>query len=71
MQNIKKVAQEIKEQNGNDKLSNKDLLLYIIKRLDDLENEYGKTRAKVSKLEGIIGIFGVILTGILLKITIL
>ena len=34
---IKKIAEEYKSINGNSSYSNKDLLWYIIKRLDDLE----------------------------------
>jgi hypothetical protein len=68
MKNIKQAVKKVKEETEGDKLTNKDLLLYIIKRLDDLDAEYGRTKAKVAQLEGVIGIISVLLSGIILKL---
>ena len=48
MKDIKKIADEYKNQNGNSKYTNKDLLWYIIKRLDDLERSDSSQDAKIA-----------------------
>jgi hypothetical protein len=68
MKNIKQAVKKVKEETEGDKLTNKDLLLYIIKRLDDLDTEYGGTKAKVAQLEGVIGILSVLLSSVILKL---
>jgi hypothetical protein len=68
MKNIKQAVKKVKEETEGDKLTNKDLLLYIIKRLDDLDAEYGGTKAKVAQLEGMVGILSILLSGVILKL---
>jgi len=68
MKNIKQAVKKVKEETEGDKLTNKDLLLYIIKRLDDLDTEYGGTKAKVAQLEGMVGILSILLSGVILKL---
>ena len=36
MKNIKQVAKKYRDKNGNEKITNKDLLFYILSRLDDI-----------------------------------
>ena len=36
---IKKIAEQYKNENGNNRISNKDILFYLIKRIDDLEKK--------------------------------
>lgn len=38
-EDIKRIAEEMRKQNGNARITNKDLLFYIIHRLDKLEDE--------------------------------
>ena len=51
MKNIKKVAKEYKEKNGNSRISNKDLLFYILSRLDDIEKTNAKQDTWISSVE--------------------
>ena len=44
MSKIKERASKIKNANGNDKITQKDLLFYIIGRLDDIENELSESK---------------------------
>jgi len=43
---IKKIAKKYMEQNGNEKISNKELLFYVISKFDTLENRVTKTETK-------------------------
>lgn len=45
MSNIKERAKEIKSQNGNETITQKDLLFYIVGRLDDIENELSESKS--------------------------
>jgi len=51
MKDIKKIAKGYKEKNGNDKISNKDLLFYILSRLDDIEHGDSEQDKKITKIE--------------------
>jgi len=51
MKDIKKIAKGYKEKNGNDKISNKDLLFYILSRLDDIEHGDSEQDRKITKIE--------------------
>lgn len=46
MKNIKKIAEEYKSRNGNDKITNKELLWFVISKFDDLENRVTKTEER-------------------------
>jgi hypothetical protein len=61
MKDIKKVANKYKEENGNDKLTQKDLLFYIIARLDDLEKSDSKQNQEIAKNKIKINIFWITL----------
>ena len=50
MRNIKKVAKEYREKNGNDKITNKELLWFVISKFDTLENRVSKTETKVKMM---------------------
>ena len=46
MKDIKKIAEEYKNRNGNDKITNKELLWFVISKFDDLENRVTKTEER-------------------------
>lgn len=46
MKNIKKIAKEYRDKNGNEKITNKELLWFVISKFDDLENRVTKTETK-------------------------
>ena len=46
MKNIKKVAKEYREKNGNEKITNKELLWFVISKFDNLENRVSKTETR-------------------------
>ena len=73
MKNIKKIVKEYKAENGNEKISNKDLLFYILSRLDDIEHgdsEQDKEITKIKTRQNLsmwflgfaLGIVGIVLT---------
>ena len=43
MKDIKKIAKEYREQNGNERITNKELLWFVISKFDNLENRVTKT----------------------------
>jgi hypothetical protein len=45
MKDIKKIAKEYREQNGNERITNKELLWYMIGEFDDLKTRVTKTEA--------------------------
>lgn len=61
MLGIKEKAKKVKNQNGNSSITQKDLLFYIIGRLDDLEDELSKDREEVIKVKTQIKIFWILL----------
>lgn len=61
MKDIKKVANEYKEKNGNTRLTNKDLLFYIVSRLDKLEESDSEQDKEIAKNKIKIQIFWIIL----------
>lgn len=61
MKDIKKVANEYKEKNGNTRLTNKDLLFYIVARLDKLEESDSEQDKEIAKNKIKIQIFWIIL----------
>ncbi len=46
MKNIKKVAKEYREKNGNEKITNKELLWFVVAKFDTLENRITKTETR-------------------------
>ena len=46
MSNIRKIAKEYRDKNGNEKISNKELLFYVIAKFDKLEERITKTETK-------------------------
>ena len=44
--NIKQIAKEYKDKNGNDRITNKDLLWFVISKFDTLENRITKTETR-------------------------
>jgi len=46
MKNIKKVAKEYREKNGNEKITNKELLWFVVAKFDALENRITKTETR-------------------------
>ena len=46
MKNIRKVAKEYREKNGNEKITNKELLWFVISKFDALENRITKTETR-------------------------
>ena len=46
MKNIKKVAKEYREKNGNGKITNKELLWFVVAKFDTLENRITKTETR-------------------------
>jgi hypothetical protein len=67
MENIKKVVEEYKEQNGNANLTTKDLLFYIITRIDKIEEIQYNNKAKVYRIDGTLSIICVLVAGIIIK----
>lgn len=43
---IKKIAEKCKQENGNDKITNKELLWYMISEFDDLKTRVTRTETK-------------------------
>jgi len=58
---IKKRAEEVRSTNGNDKITQKDLLFYIVGRLDDLEEKVQTYDKDVTKIKTQIKIFWILL----------
>jgi len=50
MKNIKEIAKEYKEKNGNEKITNKELLWFVVAKFDTLENRITKTETKVKMM---------------------
>jgi len=50
MKNIKEIAKEYKEKNGNEKITNKELLFYILARFDEYEKVNATQDIKISIL---------------------
>ena len=46
MKDIKKVAKEYREKNGNEKITNKELLWFVVAKFDTLENRITKTETR-------------------------
>ena len=46
MKNIKKDAKEYREKNGNEKITNKELLWFVVAKFDALENRITKTETR-------------------------
>ena len=46
MRNIKKIAKEYKNKNGNEKITNKELLWYMIGEFDELKGRVTKTETR-------------------------
>ena len=46
MKDIKKVAKEYREKNGNEKITNKELLWFVVAKFDALENRITKTETR-------------------------
>ncbi len=46
MKNIRKVAKEYREKNGNEKITNKELLWFVVAKFDTLENRITKTETR-------------------------
>ena len=46
MANIRKIAKIYKEKNGNEKITNKELLWFVISKFDTLENRITKTETR-------------------------
>ena len=46
MKDIRKVAKEYREKNGNDKITNKELLWFVVAKFDTLENRITKTETR-------------------------
>ena len=67
MDDIKKVVEEYKEQNGNANLTTKDLLFYIIARIDKIEEIQYNNKAKVYRIDGTLSIICVLVAGIVIK----
>ena len=47
MKNIKKIAKEYEEKNGNTNITNKELLWFMISKFDKLEIRVTKTETKL------------------------
>jgi len=58
-EDIQKIAAEYRSKYGN--ATNKDLLFYLLKRLDDLDNEVNDTKTQTEKNKLSIKIFYVLL----------
>jgi hypothetical protein len=67
MSDIKKVVEEYKAQNGNANLTMKDLLFYIVARIDKLEEVQYNNKAKVARIDGTISVLCVLVAGIIIK----
>lgn len=46
MRNIKKIAKEYKDKNGNERITNKELLWFMIGEFDDLKTRVTKTETR-------------------------
>ena len=46
MRDIKKIAKEYKNKNGNEKITNKELLWYMIGEFDELKDRVTKTETR-------------------------
>jgi len=46
MKDIKRIAKEYKEKNGNEKITNKELLWYMIGEFDELKTRVTKTETR-------------------------
>ena len=58
---IKERAEALKKLNGNKQVSNKDLLFYIIGRVDDLEDKLELYDKEVTKIRTQVKVFWIIL----------
>lgn len=58
---IKEVATKYRSENGNDSITQKDLLFYIIARLDDLEKQDSEQDNKIEKNRIKINLFWILL----------
>jgi len=58
---IKERAEALKKLNGNKQVSNKDLLFYIIGRVDDLEDKLELYDKEVTKIKTQVKIFWIVL----------
>ena len=58
---IKERAEALKKLNGNKQVSNKDLLFYIIGRVDDLEDKLELYDKEVTKIKTQVRIFWIVL----------
>jgi hypothetical protein len=67
MSDIKKVVEEYKAQNGNANLTMKDLLFYIVARIDKLEEVQYNNKAKVARIDGTVSVLCVLVAGIIIK----
>ena len=74
MEKIRKAVEEFKQENGNNNFTQKDLLMYVVKRIDDLpcENHMAKIAEACSDVKNIYWILGgvIALYGILVGIVI-
>jgi len=57
LSNIKERAKQIKNENGNDKITQKELLFYIVGRLDDIEDELSESKTDVARLKTQVRVF--------------
>lgn len=46
MRDIKKIAKKYRDRNGNEKITNKELLWFVISKFDDLEERVSKTETR-------------------------
>ena len=70
MEDIKEIAEKYKNENGNKTITNKDLLFYIISRLDGIEKRCNESDKEVATLKSqlkILWLFVPVIAGVILK----
>ena len=68
MKNIKEIAKEYKAKNGNEKITNKELLWYMIGEFDGLKTRVTKTETRqkifMMLIPVIVGVVAIIIRGV-------
>ena len=66
--NIKEKAKKLKSNNGNIKVTNGELLWYLVGEMDELKKELGNQKSKIAALSGISGLLIMLFVGIVIKV---
>jgi len=68
MRDIKKIAKEYRQQNGDNAITTKDLLWYLVAKIDKLEAQDIQHESKIARLDGVVSILFAVLIGLVVKV---